>query len=129
MKRRCSRTERGQDLAEYALILPIFLLVVMSIFDMGRAVYYYSALQNSVREGARYGIIYPDDITGIENVVRQKAVGLDIRGLNISTSYPTEDTIQVRATFQFQIITPIIGALFGSNELTFSGQATMHVEG
>jgi Flp pilus assembly protein TadG len=129
MKRRCSRTERGQDLAEYALILPIFLLVVMSIFDMGRAVYYYSALQNSVREGARYGIIYPDDITGIENVVRQKAVGLDVRGLNISTSYPTEDTIQVRATFQFQIITPIIGALFGSNELTFSGQATMHVEG
>ena len=129
MNRKRSQRERGQDLAEYALILPIFLLVVMSIFDMGRAVYYYSALQNSVREGARYGIIHPDDLTGIEDVVRQKAVGLDIRGLNVSTSYPTEDTIQVQATFQFQIITPIIGALFGSNELTFRGQATMHVEG
>jgi hypothetical protein len=121
--------ERGQDLAEYALILPIFLLVVMSIFDMGRAVYIYSALQNSVREGARYGIIHPADITGIEGVVRQKAVGLEMNELNIFTSYPTEETIQVRATFNFKIITPIIGALFGSNELTFSGQTTMHIEG
>jgi hypothetical protein len=129
MIRRYLHKERGQDLAEYALILPIFLLVVMSIFDMGRAVYYYSALQNSVREGARYGIIYPDDITGIEDVVRQKAVGLDMSDLSIFTSYPTEKTIQVRATFRFQLVTPIIGALFGSNELTFSGQATMHVEG
>jgi Flp pilus assembly protein TadG len=129
MKQRCFREERGQDLAEYALILPIFLLVIMSIFDMGRAVYYYSALQNSVREGARYGIIYPEDITGIETVVRQKAVGLDVNDLAITTSYPSDDTIQVRATFQFQIVTPIIGALFGTNELTFSGQSTMHVEG
>jgi Flp pilus assembly protein TadG len=129
MRRRCSRKERGQDLAEYALILPIFLLVILSIFDMGRAVYYYSALQNSVREGARYGIIYPEDTTGIENVVRQKAVGLDVNDLNIYTSYPSDDTIQVRATFQFQIVTPIIGALVGSNELTFSGQSTMHIEG
>ncbi|OGO18768.1 MAG: hypothetical protein A2Z14_06355 [Chloroflexi bacterium RBG_16_48_8] len=128
MKRRNLLKERGQDLAEYALILPIFLLVVMSIFDMGRAVYSYSALQNSVREGARYGIIHPDDITGIENVVRQKAVGLDIRGLNIFTSYPSDETIQIRATFRFQIITPIIGALFGSNEVTLKGQATMHIE-
>jgi len=128
MKLRCSRKERGQELAEYALILPIFLLVVMSIFDMGRAVYYYSALQNSVREGARYGVIHPDDIAGIESVVRQKAVGLDLRDLSISTFYPGDDNIQVRATFQFQIITPIIGALFGTNELTFSGQATMNIE-
>lgn len=129
MKRRCYRQELGQDLAEYALILPIFLLVIFSIFDMGRAVYYYSALQNSVREGARYGIIYPEDTTGIENIVRQKAVGLDVNDLNIYTSYPSGDTIQVRATFQFQIVTPIIGALFGTNELTFSGQTTMHIEG
>ena len=128
MKLPSLRKERGQDLAEYALILPIFLIIIMGIFDMGRAVYVYSALQNSVREGARYGIINPDDITGIENVVYQKAVGLDIRGLDIFTSYPTEDTIQVRATFRFQIVTPIIGALFGSNELTFSGQSTMHIE-
>jgi hypothetical protein len=129
MKQRNFLKQSGQDLAEYALILPIFLLVVMSIFDMGRAVYTYSALQNSVREGARYGIIYPDDLTGIEDVVRQKAVGLEMDGLDIFTTYPTEETIQVRATFQFQIITPIIGALFGSNELILSGQATMHIEG
>ena len=128
MRRGSYIKERGQDLAEYALILPIFLLIMMSIFDMGRAVYSYSALQNSVREGARYGIIHPDDITGIEEVVRQKAVGLDIRGLDIFTTYPSDETIQVQATFRFQIITPIVGALFGSNEVILKGQATMQIE-
>jgi hypothetical protein len=123
------RKERGQELAEYALILPIFLLIVMAIFDMGRAVYYYSALQNSVREGARYGIIHPDDPTGIENVVYGMAVGMDITDISVSTTYPTDDTIQVKATFNFEIVTPIIGALFGSNELTLQGQSTMHIEG
>jgi Flp pilus assembly protein TadG len=129
MRKAFPRKERGQELAEYALILPIFLLVVMAIFDMGRAVYYYSALQNSVREGARYGIIHPDDPTGIQNVVFEMAVGMDSTDMNVSTSYPTEDTIQVRATFSFEIITPIIGAIFGSNELTLQGQSTMHIEG
>jgi Flp pilus assembly protein TadG len=128
MKHLKRRKEQGQDLVEYALILPIFLLVVMGIFDMGRAVYYYSALQNSVREGARYGIIHPEDINGIEDAVRQKAVGLDIRGLDIFTSYPTNETIQVRATFSFPIITPFIGALFNSSEISLSGQTTMHIE-
>ena len=128
MRHLFKKRERGQELVEYALILPIFLLIIMGIFDMGRAVYYYSALQNSVREGARYGIINPDDIGGIESVVQNKAVGLDISALTVTTSYPDSDTIQVRATFQFQIITPIIGVFFGSNEIMLGGQSSMRIE-
>lgn len=128
MRHLLKKRERGQDLVEYALLLPIFLLIIMGIFDMGRAVYYYSALQNSVREGARYGIIYPDDFSGIESVVQNKAVGLDISALTVTTSYPDSDTIRVRATFRFQIITPIIGAFFGSNEIMLGGQSSMRIE-
>ena len=47
------RRQRGQELAEYALALPVILLILMSILDLGRVVYVYSALHNSVREGAR----------------------------------------------------------------------------
>jgi len=123
------RSERGQDLVEYALLLPIFFLIIMGIFDLGRVVYSYSALQNSVREGARYGIIYPDDHAGIESIVQQKSVGLDLSALTVSTSYPDDETIRVGATFRFQIITPIIGALFGSDGIMLGSQSTMHIEG
>jgi Flp pilus assembly protein TadG len=123
------RGQRGQELVEYALALPIFLLLLMSILDLGRAVYFYSALHNSVREGARYGIIYPDDSAGIEAVVRQKAVGLDPSALTVLSAMPDEDTIQVTVTFQFIAVTPIVGVLLGSNEITLGSRATMHIEG
>jgi hypothetical protein len=50
--RRPSRPE-GQTLVEFALVLPVFLLVVVGILDAGRAVYTNSTLSQAAREGAR----------------------------------------------------------------------------
>lgn len=47
--------QRGQTLAEFALVLPIFLLVVFGVFDAGRLVYTNSVLSQAAREGARLG--------------------------------------------------------------------------
>jgi Flp pilus assembly protein TadG len=121
--------QRGQELVEYALALPLFLLLVMGILDMGRATYFYSAIHNSAREGARYGVIHPEDVTGIETAVLTKAVGLDPAFLTVTTVLPDEDTIRVTVTFQFRPITPIVGALLGSNEVTLGSRATMRIEG
>ena len=43
----------GQTLVEFALVLPIFLLVVFGVFDLGRAVYTNSVVSQAAREGAR----------------------------------------------------------------------------
>ncbi len=123
------RRERGQELAEYALALPVFLLILMSILDLGRVVYVYSALHNSVREGARYGIINPSDAVTIETIVRNKAVGLNPAELTVTVVQPNLQTIQVRATYEFIAVTPIVDALVGSNQWTVGSQATMRVEG
>jgi len=40
---------RGQALVEVALILPVFILVLVGIFDLGRAVYAFNTLSNSAR--------------------------------------------------------------------------------
>jgi hypothetical protein len=45
----------GQGLAEFALILPIFLLAVFGLLDVGRLIYTNSALSQAAREGARLG--------------------------------------------------------------------------
>ena len=55
--RRLNRmSARGQTIVEFALVLPIFLLIVFGIFDFGRIVFLQSQLENAVREGVRTGI-------------------------------------------------------------------------
>jgi Flp pilus assembly protein TadG len=47
------RTERGAELVEFALVLPILLLVLAGIIDMGFLFKDYEVLTNAAREGAR----------------------------------------------------------------------------
>ena len=51
--RRRRRDPRGQTLIEFALVLPIFLLMLFGMIDMGRFVYGHSTLSQAAREGAR----------------------------------------------------------------------------
>ena len=52
-----NRQIRGQGLVEFALVLPLILLVIIVFIELGRIVYFYSALNNAVREGARYVVV------------------------------------------------------------------------
>lgn len=52
-----ARRKRGQALVEFALILPIFLLILLAVFDLGRAVFAYNSVTNAAREGARLAIV------------------------------------------------------------------------
>ena len=51
---------RGQALAEFALALPVFLLIMLALFDVGRVVFVYNGLTNAAREGARLADRQPD---------------------------------------------------------------------
>jgi hypothetical protein len=51
------RSPRGQALVEFALALPIFLLIVFGAIDVGRYVYGHSTLSQAAREGARLGAV------------------------------------------------------------------------
>jgi hypothetical protein len=57
---RPSKLISGQGLVEFALIFPLLFLLVMGLFDLGRAVFYSSTLNTAVREGTRYAIVQPD---------------------------------------------------------------------
>jgi len=120
--------ERGQDVVEFAIIFTVLFLVLMGIFDMGRAVYSYSVLFNAAREGARYGIIHPTDTAGIKAQVLNLAVGLDPNALTVTSSLPDKNDVQVNLSYKFTIVTPIIQAFFGSNQLTLVSESTMRIE-
>jgi TadE-like protein len=48
----------GQSLVEFALVLPIFLVILIGVVDVGRAVWANNAVANAAREAARYAIVH-----------------------------------------------------------------------
>jgi len=51
----------AQALVEYALVLPILLLLILGTMDLGRMFYTKMILTNAAREGANYLAYYPED--------------------------------------------------------------------
>jgi hypothetical protein len=49
---------RGQSLVEFALILPIFLMLLVGIFDLGHVVWTNNALSTAAREATRFAIVH-----------------------------------------------------------------------
>ena len=50
--------KRGQSLVEFAMVLPIFLMLLVGTFDLGHVVWSNDMLSNAAREGARYAIVH-----------------------------------------------------------------------
>jgi hypothetical protein len=51
--KRLFRDRSGQSLVEFALVFPIFMLLLFGLIDGGRLVYQHSVLSQAAREGAR----------------------------------------------------------------------------
>jgi len=74
------RKSRGQAIAEFALVIPAFLLILMGIFDAGRAIFVYNGLTNAAREAARLAIVTQDG-----NLIVERAQAMAF-GVTISTT-------------------------------------------
>ncbi|HAF49233.1 MAG TPA: pilus assembly protein TadE [Anaerolineaceae bacterium] len=62
---------RGQSLVEFALVLPLLLLLILGALDFGRLFHAQIVLTNAAREGAYYLSTHFDD----ETAAKEAAVG------------------------------------------------------
>ena len=51
------RSERGSELIEFAIVVPLFLMLLAGIFDFGMMFRTFEAVTNAAREGARVGVL------------------------------------------------------------------------
>lgn len=64
MNRRADQ-QRGQSLLEFALVLPIFFLLLFGAIDLGRVIWAQDNLKAAAREAARYASVHGgSDVTG-----------------------------------------------------------------
>jgi Flp pilus assembly protein TadG len=75
--RRWGGQPRGQALVEFALILPILILLLVGIFDFGRAIYAFNTVNNAAHEAARVAVV-DQNCNAIGQVARQHASSLDV---------------------------------------------------
>ena len=125
------KNQEGQALVEFALILPILLLLVMGILQFGMMLNSYLSIENASREGARAGIIGSSD-SEIKSTVIATSPSLD-PNIVIVTITPTEanrksgETLTVKVTYNYILNVPIISSLF-NNVIELNGQTSMRVE-
>ena len=73
---RCPRS-RGQSLVEFALVIPVFLLILTGIIDFGFMLYSRMTVINATREGAHSAVTQLDNPPGITAIVQAAVVGAD----------------------------------------------------
>jgi Flp pilus assembly protein TadG len=56
------RRHSGQSMVEFAVLAPIFFLLLLGTIDLGRAVYIYNTISDAAREGARAAIPYDNPL-------------------------------------------------------------------
>lgn len=57
VRQRHSRKTRGQAMVEFAMVAPMFFLLLFTTIEAGRFIFYYETLSSATREGARYAIV------------------------------------------------------------------------
>ncbi|MGH2428018.1 MAG: TadE/TadG family type IV pilus assembly protein [Candidatus Limnocylindria bacterium] len=74
-----ARRARGQALVEFALVAPIFFLLLIGLVEGGRYVFYSDMLNHATREGARYGIVHGSNSTDPTGPGSGDPTGEDVR--------------------------------------------------
>ena len=143
MTKRQDTSAGGQSMVEFALILPVFILLLVGILDVGRAVYAYNTINNAAREAGRLAIV--DQTVGdIQTEGAEQAVSLGVATADIDVDFfltsageatpctqvgtprVTECTARVRVPYEYTAATPIIGNILGVLDMT--GETQFRVE-
>lgn len=141
---------RGQSLVEFALILPVFMVLFATTLDLGRLAVAQLSVTNAAREGAFQATKTPTDVdpaapcpaNGKTNLVICR-VQLELKDSGVSVApsdvavacsvagCPTGmgNRVTVNVTGHFQLLTPILAGFFGGHQnLAFTRSATMQIE-
>lgn len=131
MNLKLSTGENGQALVEMALVLPLFLLLLFGVIEMGRIGYAYITVSNAARVGGRVATIGATD-SEINSSVQNAATSLDTVNLAINIT-PTQalrlsgQEVTVQVTYPVQLVIPIISNVI-PNPVVVSSSIVMRLE-
>ena len=142
--------QQAQAIVEYAVVLPLIALLIFGLVDFGRLFFTVLTLQNALRAAGRYAVTgnhLPNPANpnqpmsrnaSIAQIAQQNAMGIDVSGLQISSSTAggaagtgaggPSDTIKLSLTYNLTLLTPVIGQFFPGGVYTFTVNTFFHNE-
>ncbi len=124
MNRRRDRLP-AQGLVEFALLLPVLLMIILGTIEFGRILFIYTNINNAAREGTRYGMVHPKDQNGITNHVTERLELVSPSDIMMNITYDsgpntgpismeqafTSDRVIVTLQYTIQPLTPLLRPL------------------
>ena len=134
------RDEKGQALVEFALLVPIFLMLLFAIVDFGMGFHSWITVTNSAREGARLGAVHATTEKIIERVEDTATLINEDTNMEVFVTNAADaggqpgESVVVKVDYDYDLITPlaslvafISGDIIGPT-LTLSSTAEMRLE-
>ena len=136
---RFGRDERGQALVEFALVLPILLILVLGIIEFGRAWNLHQTITHAAREGARLAAVFYPAVTQtqVETEVKNSIASsgfnpndADITFDGFKTGRGLVVTVRIEMPFRFGFLAPFVklASADGSNTINLATYARMRNE-
>ena len=136
--RRISTTlnnEKGESAVEFALLLPILVLLIFGIIQFGFIFFHYISITHAAREGARWAALEQPD-SEVRLRVKNSAPGLMIADADIKIdpagdrSGKIGEPVKVTVNYKTLIIVPFVGEAMGlaTPYLQLSNTATQRIE-
>jgi len=128
-------------MVEFALVFPLFFLIVLATIDFGWALRSYITITNSAREGARLAVtLDPDDsntISLVQEHASNHSSGL-VTESDVTVAFPdgaqTKNPVEVTVEYEHNFITPlgkVLGFFSGGSiddPLQLASTSTMRIE-
>ena len=130
--------DRGSVAVEFALLLPVLLLIIFGVIDFGRAINDQITLTQAAREGARLASL-GYSTAAVQTRAQSAATGLSPVTVTVTSSCAAGAGLGVDAvvqtSYQFSFVTPVGAfasmfgsASFGSSTLTLTATGEMPCE-
>lgn len=124
---RLIKNEKGASAVEFALILPILIMLVFGIFQFGIAYNNYITITHAAREGARLAAV---DLNNplLKQIIIERAYPIPITEADIIISTPEGtkigDPVEVEIAYDITIEIPLVG----SWDIPLTSKAVMRLE-
>jgi Flp pilus assembly pilin Flp len=126
-RHRIIKSEKGASAVEFALILPLLIMLVFGIVEFGIAFNNYVTITHAAREGARIAAVdlnNPD----LKNIIIERSYPVSITPDDITISTPEGtnigDPVEVEITYNISITIPLVG----SWDIPLKNKAIMRLE-
>jgi Flp pilus assembly protein TadG len=146
-KLRGLKGEDGVAMTEFALILPVFIVIVVGLLSFGRALFYWIEANHLANETVRWAVVdrnpdaaaYPTPATALQSYARDQGGTVEFHNATVCIDVPDDDDdtttpppdptlggpLEVKISKPFSFISL---RWFDVGKITIQGRATMRIE-